>query len=179
MLEIYSAGLEHLADIVDIHRQAFGSDEEAELTGALMRDPTAAPSLSLLAKRNGQDIGHILFTRATFSEPNANIEAQILAPLAVKPDAQGQGVGGALVKEGFHLLKERGTDLVFVLGWPDYYPRFGFEPAGRLGLNAPYPILEKNADAWMVYGLKPGVIGSFTDTLRCAEALDQPHFWQE
>ena len=66
----------------------------------------------------------------------------ILAPLAVVPDAQGQGIGGALIEHGLSLLQRSGVGLVFVLGHPGYYPRHGFEPAGRLGFDAPFPILD-------------------------------------
>ena len=42
--------------------------------------------------------------------------------------------------EGLKQLAESGVDLVFVLGHPGYYPKFGFRPAGALGFEAPYPI---------------------------------------
>ena len=77
------------------------------------------------------------------------------------------------------MLKDMGSELVFVLGHPEYYPRFGFRPAGVLGLSAPYPILEKNADAWMVLALCEGVIGNVRGTVRCAHSLDKEEYWVE
>lgn len=76
-------------------------------------------------------------------------------------------------------LESQGVALVFVLGYPDYYSRFGFAPAGVQGFDAPYPILPKNADAWMVKELQPGAIDSNEGTVRCCTALDQPQYWQE
>ena len=86
----------------------------------------------------------------------------MLAPLAVVPECQKQGVGGTLVKHGLELLSKSGVDLVFVLGYPEYYTRHGFAPAGVRGFDAPYPIPEKNSDAWMVFELRPGVIGELS-----------------
>ena len=95
------------------------------------------------------------------------------------PDSPGQGVGGHLIEEGLRRLSASGVDLVFVLGHPDYYPRHGFRPAGALGFKAPYPIPDKNADAWMVQELRPGLIGTVRGTVVCADALDKPEYWRE
>ena len=76
-------------------------------------------------------------------------------------------------------MRREGTGLVFVLGHPGYYPRFGFEPAGRLGFKAPYPIPDEAAEAWMVQELSPGFIGRVSGTVRCCEVLDRPEHWQE
>ena len=68
---------------------------------------------------------------------------------------------------------------MFVLGHPGYYPRFGFRPAGALGLAAPYPIPPQHADAWMVQELKAGTIGAVEGRVVCAKALDKREYWVE
>jgi putative acetyltransferase len=70
-------------------------------------------------------------------------------------------------------------DLVFVLGDPEYYRRFGFQPAGRLGLNAPYPIPANHVDAWMVLSLHENVIGAVSGTIACADSLNKLEYWVE
>jgi len=77
------------------------------------------------------------------------------------------------------LLEVSGVDLVFVLGHPEYYPRFGFETAGRLGFEAPYPIPEKHADAWMVQELKNGMVSENQGKILCADSLNSPDHWRE
>lgn len=52
-----------------------------------------------------------------------------LAPLAVRPDLQSQGVGAALVHHGVEDCRHRNLGLVVVLGHPGYYTRLGFLPA--------------------------------------------------
>lgn len=167
-----------VAEVVAVERAAFGEDEEAELVRDLLVDATAQPLLSLLAFQGTRAVGHILFTRA-YLEPDAPLSISLLAPLAVVPAFQRRGIGGALIQHGLHLLTRSDVDLVFVLGHPGYYPRHGFQPAVRHGFVTPYPILEKNADAWMVHALRPGVIDTYKGTVICADALNKPHYWQE
>lgn len=124
-------------------------------------------------------VGHVLFTRAEIRGTGGAPRASLLAPLAVVPDRQRSGVGTRLVEDGLRRLGASGCELVFVLGHPSYYPRFGFQPAGVLGLDAPYSIPPEHADAWMVLGLAPGAIGRVRGTLRCAESLDRPEHWRE
>ena len=124
------------AEIEEIHIKAFGKEkgpEIADLVNGLLDDKTATPLLSLVAVNDDKLIGHILFTKASVIQATEPVSAQILAPLAVLPDAQSKGVGGQLIKDGLIQLKESGVELVFVLGHPDYYPRSGFLPAGELG----------------------------------------------
>lgn len=160
-----------------IHAAAFGQAEEAELTLALLDAPDAQPVVSLLALGEGGSahaVGHILFSAARVGDTPATI----LAPLAVHPDAQGKGVGSALVTEGLRRLREAGCGLAFVFGDPAYYGRFGFIPARPHGLRAPHPIPEPYADAWMVLALAPDLLDSTQGTVHCAAPLDKPELWQ-
>ena len=161
---------------------AFGDvqgQEVADLVNDLMNDSSAQPLLSLVATVEDETIGHILFTSAHIKNPQQKINATILAPLAVKPQYQNMGVGGSLINEGLRQLKSASVDLVFVLGHPAYYPKFGFSPAGVKGLNAPYPIPPKDADAWMVQALQPGYIGKVRGQVVCANVLNDPKHWVE
>ena len=175
---IHKAGETDLEDVLVVERAAFGSDEEAALVRDLMDDNSACPIVSLLAFKEDRPVGHILFTRAHL-EPVAPLSIYILAPLAVIPEFQNQGIGGALIEKGVQILSEADVDLVFVLGHPAYYPRFGFKPAGVLGFAATYPIPDKNADAWMVQTLKSEIIGHYSGTVVCADTMHKPEYWRE
>jgi putative acetyltransferase len=176
---IVEASDSNLLDVLLVERAAFGHDAEAELVRDLLNDPSASPLLSLLALEGERAVGHVLFTSARLKETPAAAAIALLAPLAVVPDLQRQGVGGKLIERGLRLLSDAGVDLVFVLGHPEYYPRHGFEPAGRLGFAAPFPIPDEHADAWMVQALRPGVVGSVRGTIICADALNKPEYWRE
>ena len=168
-----------LKAILSVEKEAFGYDKEANLVRDLLGDPSARPLYSLLAFDKGRAVGHILFTAARLEGTPNGASISLLAPLAVIPDFQNQGVGGELIKEGLKHQSHAGVDLVFVLGHPGYYSRYGFKPAGAHGFEAPYPIPEEHADAWMVQELRPGVIGRVSGKVRCADMLDKPEHWRE
>ena len=168
-----------LSTIRTIERAAFSSDEEADLVHALLVDPTAQPLLSLMALENDRAVGHILFTRAYLAEAPSSLRMSILAPLAVVPDAQEKGIGEALIRGGLEILSLWNVALVFVLGSPEYYGRFGFSPAGRYGFHTPSPIPIEYTDAWMVQELTAGTLGTVHGTVRCADSLNKPEFWSE
>ena len=168
-----------LNNVLLVERLAFGQDEEAELVKNLLSDPSAKPLLSLLAFKDDKAVGHILFTTARLTKTQNTALISILAPLAIVPDFQKQGIGGRGIERGLQLLSKSGVDMVFVIGHPEYYPRYGFKPAGYLGFEAPYSIPDKHADAWMVQALRPGVIGSVSGTIMCAVELNKPEYWRE
>jgi putative acetyltransferase len=61
-----------------------------------------------------------------------------LAPIAVLPDLQRQGIGKALIEAGIDKIRVSGEPFVIVLGHPGYYPRFGFIPASRFEIRCEY-----------------------------------------
>lgn len=169
-----------LESILAVHRAAFPQEDVAGFTRSLLADPSAGPMVSLVALAEDRIVGHVLFTAARL-EPETGHRVAILAPLGVLPQHQGVGIGGGLVSRGLALLEGSGVGMVFVLGHPSYYPRFGFAPADALGFAAPYPIPEEVADAWMVLGLDlaDGLPRSYAGTVKCAEAMDRPEHWRE
>ena len=179
---IREANADDLKGLLEINLIAFGEEEGPEVVQMvkdLVNDPTAQPLLSLVAEGEEQRIvGHILFTKAAI-EGSEGVNTSILAPLAILPACQNQGIGGLLIREGLRLLSGSGTDLVFVLGHPEYYPRHGFITAGVQGFEAPYPIPAEVAGAWMVQELKPGLVGQVRGRVTCARTMDRPEYWSE
>jgi putative acetyltransferase len=162
--------------VLAIHRRAFDGDAEAALVRDLIADPTALPRLSLLARDGDAPVGHVLFTAVRIEGSDLPVDAAILCPLAVVPEAQGRGGGGALVDAGLRRLADAGTALVFVLGDPAFYGRFGFIAAPPHGLAAPYDLPAAYAGAWQVCALHDD-LPSFGGRIVCADALMQPHYW--
>ncbi|HNR12044.1 MAG TPA: N-acetyltransferase [Thermodesulfobacteriota bacterium] len=161
---------------------AFGDvqgQEIAELVADLLKDPSAQPSLSLVAISEDTVVGHVLLTSARIKHSQRMIPSAILAPLSVHPTQQHQGIGGYLIKEGLKRLKAAGVELVFVLGHPGYYPKYGFFAAGAKGIDAPYPIPPENSSAWMVQELRSGILEYVSGQVICAEALNDPKHWRE
>jgi putative acetyltransferase len=180
-IQIRETKITDFVNIMTVEEQAFGYDKEAILTANLLKDKTAEPTLSLLAFHNSKAIGHILFTRVYMNEMIADQALiHILAPLAVIPEYQKQGIGGLLINEGLKILKEMDSEMVFVLGHMEYYPKYGFIPdADKLGYSAPYPIPEEFANAWMVQSLNPNGFVIKKGRVICSNELNKPEHWRE
>ena len=113
---------------------------EHELVTALRKSPVFVPELSLVAEIDGKIAGHVMFTEIKIG----NCTGLALAPLAVLPKYQNQGVGSALVKEGHRIAKKLGYGYSVVLGSEKYYPRFGYVTAESLGIQAPFEVPAEN-----------------------------------
>lgn len=113
--------------------QTFKREAEARLADKLRQ--VCADHLSLVAEENGTIVGHIMFTPVLIKNDKL-VQGMGLAPMAVIPSRQRQGIGALLVKSGLQILREKGCPFVIVLGHPDYYPRFGFQPASRLKIRS-------------------------------------------
>ena len=114
-----------------VNELAFGQPAEADLVEKLRQ---ACDDVLSLVAEDGAIVGHILFTPVVIEERERHVLGMGLAPMAVLPDRQRQGIGSQLVRRGLDILRERGCLFVVVVGHPEYYPRFGFEPASKRGL---------------------------------------------
>ena len=148
--------------IDEVNRLAFGGESEVNLVRWLRRDRLLVASL--VAERDGEVIGHILFSRITI---NGARPSAALAPMAVRPEWQNRGVGSALVRSGLALCKDRGIEAVVVVGHPNYYPRFGFSTETARRLKCVYA-----GEAFMALELTPGGLGSGAGHVVYPEAFE-------
>ncbi|NPV74910.1 MAG: N-acetyltransferase [Anaerolineae bacterium] len=136
-----------------VYQRAFETPAEASLVDALRA--RRAGILSLVAELDGAVTGHIFFSAVEIKWPHGVFEAAGLAPMAVLPEFQNQGIGSALVRRGLEELRRMRLPAVIVLGHPEFYPRFGFAPASRWGIRFP---LEVPDAAFMTLELQPGAL---------------------
>ena len=125
--------------LAEVHREAFGSHGEvvAALVNDLRRLLNRESGLSLVAECRGQVVGHVMFSRALLDAPARLVAVEILSPVGVSPDAQGNGIATALIRHGLEILSARRVPAVFLEGDPGFYCRLGFVPAGTLGFRKP------------------------------------------
>jgi putative acetyltransferase len=143
--------IEERSVIHSINEAAFGGTEEADLVDRLRAEGDAL--VSLVAELENQIVGHILFSRMWIETPSGLVLAVALAPVAVLPEHQRRTIGGQLIRYGLDMLRGRGEKIVIVVGYPDYYPRFGFSSEKANSLESPFP-----RDVFMVMELSPGAL---------------------
>jgi len=163
MITIRPETTEDYAAIHEVNLLAFGQEIEPRLVEALRESPDFIPELSLVAIEGGQVVGHILFSPMVIETKDGAVPALTLAPLAVRPEFQNQGIGSQLVRRGIERCRTLGHRIVVVVGHPTYYPRFGFSPARARGLEAPFPVPD---EAFMVLELAPGALDGVAGMIR-------------
>lgn len=141
-----------LEGIRHVNRLAFGQDDEAGLVDALREGGFVR--VSLVAERAGQVVGHILFSNLPILTGDGTVPALSLAPMAVLPELQSQGIGSALVQRGLEACRQQGHRIVVVLGHSHFYPRFGFSPQSAAHLESPFSA----SDSFMAVELVPGAL---------------------
>ena len=144
---------EDAAAVARINDSAFGGSGESGLVVAIKR--SGRPVVSLVACCDQSPVGHIFFSPVEIKSEGPPIAALALAPMAVLPAFQRQGIGTRLVEAGLEESARQGCGVVVVLGHPAFYRRFGFGPASAMGLRSVY---SSAGDAFMAIELSKGVL---------------------
>ncbi|MBM4159649.1 MAG: N-acetyltransferase [Ignavibacteria bacterium] len=124
------------AQIRTVTTRAFGQTAEADIIDTLRK--SCPEGVSLAAVREDKIVGHILFTPAVIDGQDRRLQGMGLAPMAVLPEFQRQGIGSRLVEAGLQEMRSAHQPYVIVLGHPNYYPRFGFLRASQYGIISEY-----------------------------------------
>ena len=152
---------EDRAKINDVVTAAFGRADEAQLVDLIRQRDQAL--VSLVAEFEGDVIGHVMISPITLSSRSAGAYGG-LAPVSVLPSTQNQGVGSALMRGAIARAKDLGLRALFLLGHPNYYPRFGFEPSH---IDNEYGA----TDAFMHLELVPGALDGVTGLAKYVDAF--------
>ena len=145
MIEIKQENQKDYEEVYRVVKTAFETAEhsdgnEQDLVVDLRNSDSFIPELSLVAVKEDKIVGYILFTKIKIE----NHEEIALAPLAVLPEYQKQGIGSMLIEQGHKIAKKLGYHYSIVLGSENYYPKFGYIPAIQYGIQAPFDVANKN-----------------------------------
>lgn len=152
---------EDIEGIRDINIAAFARENEANLVDRLRG---MASTFSFVAVQSDRIVGHLFFSPVVVEgKCSSNLSILGLAPVAVIPDYQRQGIGKLLIREGLKECARSGFQAVVVLGDPDFYPRFGFIPASSKSLKCEYDVPD---EAFMVLELETGALQDCSGTVK-------------
>jgi putative acetyltransferase len=155
----------HRPAVLEVNRLAFKGEAEAQLIEALDRDGEVIASL--VAFDGEEVIGHILFSRLDVEVEAQSIRAAALAPMAVTPGRQKQGIGSQLIRHGIEVMRSKGQAAIIVVGHEAYYPRFGFRHDLVRNLVCPF----NQYEAFMGLELLDGSLAGRPGTCRYPEAF--------
>jgi len=166
-----------LDSILTVIETAF-SDEENKVIMNLVQElhqETSSPSIkSLVAEVDNEMIGYVSFS-PIFLKSDSSISGYILAPLAISPEHQKQGIGSSLIKSGIDILTQDGAGVLLVYGDPAFYGRFGFnEEIGRT-FTPPYPL--EYPFGWTGMMLNGTTAPEEPIQFECITALSKPDLW--
>ena len=145
MIEIRQENKKDYDEVYNVVKTAFETAEhsdgnEQDLVVELRKSKNFIPELSLVAVNDNKIVGYILFTKINIGK----CEELALAPLAVLPKYQRQGIGKRLIEKGHRIARKLGFHYSVVLGSEKYYPKLGYVPASQYGIKAPFEVLDEN-----------------------------------
>ena len=152
-----------------VHETAFGTPGEARIVVDTRPTDRYVPDLSLAAEIDGAVVGHVLLSYADLERDGASTRVLVLGPIGVLPQHQGRGIGSSLVRAGVAAAEAHKEPVVVLLGSPSYYRRFGFVPAGDVGIQPPPGDPPEHLQALPLRGHRPELQGrlswpaAFTD----------------
>ena len=109
----------------------YSSHTEQFIVEKLRISDAFIPELSLVAEKDGEQVGYIILTKIQIDNGTQLFDALTLGPVAVLPKLHGQGIGGQLIKKAHQIAKSLGHEIIILLGHKDYYPRFGYEMTNK------------------------------------------------
>jgi putative acetyltransferase len=152
-----------------LNEKAFGQPAEASIVDKLRENCLGL--LSLVALEGDEVVGHILFSPARIEGSTKTIDGMGLAPMAVLPERQRQGIGTLLVNRGIEMLRSRGCTFIIVLGHPECYLRFGFERASVHGIRSQWDGVPD--EAFMILVLQRAAMKGLSGVARYRDEFDE------
>lgn len=151
--------------VFELNLRTFQRPMEAQLVERLR--PVVKPLVSLVAVADQRLVGHILFTPAQI-DGSHQLLAMGIGPMAVHPERQRQGIGSRLLQVGIDACRIAAIELLFVVGDPAFYQRFGFRLAEPLGLRFHR---DTSPHSLLVTAIRPGILAGLRGVVQYPPAV--------
>ena len=178
-MKLLTNPLSKSGEIKQLFTKTFTDSEgrsEGTLIGALahelITDTNPEALYCFVATDKEQIVGCIIFSRLTFER---DVNAFLLAPVAVHTNYQGQGIGQGLITFGLNTIKEDGVELAFTYGDPHFYAKVGFRPISEEIVKAPLTLTYP--EGWLAQSLAGDQVEPIPGKSSCVEALNKPAYW--
>ncbi|MEG4205101.1 N-acetyltransferase [Microcoleus sp. Pol7_A1] len=160
-MNIRTEKAEDLEAVRQVNIAAFERENEANLVDRLRGMES---TFSFVAVQSDRIVGHLFFSPVVVEgKCSSNLSILGLAPVAVLPEYQRQGIGTLLIQQGLEEGRRSGFQAVVVLGDPDFYSRFGFVAASSKSLKCEYDVPD---EAFMVLELESGALQDCSGTVK-------------
>ena len=169
MVDIRTSTPDDLPGIEQLYGDAFPDEDLIPV----VRELIALGEMSLVAVNDEAIVGHVLFSACEVGDQKVSM----LAPLCAAPALHKQGIGTALVQDGFARLRADGVSWVYVLGDPNYYGRFGFKAENDVSPPYPLPNEWQDMGAWQSIALKNA--STLSGTLDVPVPWKHQKYWSE
>ncbi|MGO4707278.1 GNAT family N-acetyltransferase [Microvirga sp. 2MCAF38] len=134
-----------------LHERTFGPGRFARTASRLREGASHDMALSFTALVGTLLVGSVRLTPITAGEK----PGFMLGPLTVEPAFENRGIGGALMRRSIDAARDKGHELVLLVGDEPYYKRFGFRRIPYHQLTLPGPV---NPDRFLALELVEGVL---------------------
>ena len=146
--------------VFEVVKSAFEDEEYSDhtehfLVERLRKSIEFIPELSLVAVLDNEIVGHILLSPIKIVNKHQSFVSLALAPVSVKPEFQGKGIGSALIKGSHKKAIDLGFDSIVLIGHEEYYPRFGYEMISKFNIEIPFDAPAENC---MILELKKNAL---------------------
>lgn len=148
---------------------AHGYGGEAELVDKIRESDTYISDFEVIASEDDQIIGYGLLSKVNILNENNTFSGLVLAPLAVLPKYQRTGAGKSMINELETRAKKHNYRFISILGHPDYYPKFGYLPASKFHVNAPFDVPD---EAFMIKPLYTGALDGISGIIKYSKAFE-------
>lgn len=130
------------------------SDHEEILIEKLRQEPQYIPDLDIVAEENNQLVGYVMLTLIDIGSYN---KALCLGPIAVAENQRGKGIGANLIEYAEEKALGLGYEAIHIMGYPEYYNRFGYGKASKYNIFIDFPVEDKY---FLIKELKPNSLKS-------------------